>query len=359
MTHTHNTPVVRDNNLDLYRGWVMLYIVVFIHILPSIFINIFYNNTTSTLLLIEMPIVFYISGASYAISRKKSYGEYLKGRFKRIIVPLMIYLFFLATIYAIKKNIHLHTSIFNLASFIFSNYQDFISGFTYNQCHLWFIHVYIIIALLLPLLHYISLHINKIYIYPLLLVIMTVLWFYPNHVLCYLVFTFAGLYYHKEKPYNRIIILVMMIATMLISCSQGVTWNMQLNKFPANIMFLAYTSFAIIILRQPLKWVCINLCKIPFINKIVMIYAQHGYSIYLYHTLAITSIFYIYSHLGSKFPFLFSHYIALPFTMIATTLIMCVVGWLIDKFNNSVIALGSKAWHKTVAIFTHREHPQS
>ncbi len=322
----------RDYNLDIYRGCVMLYIVGFVHII-SIFSN-WYANDLLTLSLIEIPAIFYIAGASYSLSRPKPYGEYLWGRIKRIFIPLIIYLLFIAAVMSIKQGVPYGDTI---VSIFHTDYHTFVSGEIFNQPHLWFIAVYFSIAIILPLLYRISNYLTGYRIYLLIVVLMTVLYIYPNHIACYLIPVFLGFFYHRKKPYNRYIILGMMIMAMVLSLYIGYGWNMQINKFPANIMFLSYTSTALIILARPLQWVCRQLGNIPITRKVILHYAHHGFSIYLYHIPIISGLNFLYDSLGNRLPILYNHCIAYPAMALMTIACMMVIGSVADGINNGVI----------------------
>ena len=60
----------RDANLDKYRAIVMAYIVCIIHL---IYWAGFCSEPDRSFLLFEMPVIFFISGASYRLSTPKSY----------------------------------------------------------------------------------------------------------------------------------------------------------------------------------------------------------------------------------------------------------------------------------------------
>lgn len=59
--------VTRDLQLDGYRGIVMIYIVCVIHVVNWLDYNI---EPYNSFMLFEMPIIFFISGASLTFSLK-------------------------------------------------------------------------------------------------------------------------------------------------------------------------------------------------------------------------------------------------------------------------------------------------
>lgn len=334
----------RDNDLDTFRGWVMIYIVGFIHTISATIFN-WYTDTYATLLLIEMPIIFYISGASYSISSKKNYDTYVKNRIKRIIIPLVIYLLTYTLGCYISGNIPFKEVVTTLFTFISSVIQNK----TTVLSHLWFIHPYFIIALMLPLLHYISKRVNSMAIYLSLIVLLVILYFYPNYVLCYIIPTFAGLYYRQTKPYNRYIILIIMLMSIIVCYKQGCSWNMQLNKFPSNLMFISYCIAVLILISEPLKWCCKQLTRIPAVNYIVQQYARYDYTIYLYHIHVISAVTYAYAVLIQYLGFTPHKVIAHIIISTITLLCMIPIGKFFTYINNKVIEGISHLYHYPAA----------
>ena len=349
MRELKTNTTARNEELDIYRGCVMIYIVGFIHVI--MYAVTLWENNFSSLILIAMPSVFYISGASYALSRKKSYTQYVAGRFKRIVIPLIIYLLFYFLINTLNGNVD--------ARYVHYKFADQIINIIFHgdtTGHLWYIFPYIVIALLLPLLHRVSERIGSLAIHLLLLAIMVGIYLYPSHILCYLVSTFAGLYYMRKKPYNSYIVFTLCAIGMVIWLMQGKTWNMQINKFPANFMYLAYTTCALIILGTPLKWLCRQIARIPLMRYVIMQYSRYGYIIYLYHVHVISYLnflyYYIYEQSGCHIEFLAHPACSLTVVSIATIAIMIGMSKIIDPINNAVTRLISTIWHKTKDMVT-------
>ncbi|WP_343101502.1 acyltransferase family protein [Romboutsia sp. MSSM.1001216sp_RTP31141st1_G3_RTP31141_220114] len=80
---------MRDEKLDIYRGLIMMYIIGFIHTLYW-FPN--FGTKIKSFFLFEMAVVFFITGASYSLSNKKSYGKYIISRIPRILIPYFIFI---------------------------------------------------------------------------------------------------------------------------------------------------------------------------------------------------------------------------------------------------------------------------
>ena len=84
----------RDIQLDMYRGLVMLYIVCWIHVVYWLNMPVPHKGY----FLIEMPIIFFIAGASSRYSRPKEWIETVRNRFNRVFVPYYLYAFLCLTL---------------------------------------------------------------------------------------------------------------------------------------------------------------------------------------------------------------------------------------------------------------------
>lgn len=142
----------RDIQLDCYRAAVMIYILAVVH---TVYWFGFGSEPLRSFVLIEMPLIFFISGAAISVRNKK---ETLRGavlnRFKRVYIPFFIYSLVLLVIasalcwlldsgtvmaaIADKKWMDLGRSILQ-------------SRNSLNTSHLWFILPYFIISASSPL----------------------------------------------------------------------------------------------------------------------------------------------------------------------------------------------------------------
>ena len=83
---------MRDRNLDIYRGAIMIYITCFCHLIwwEGVKVGIF-EGSWITGIFFAMATVFYIVGASFSLSLEKPFRTYLKGRIKRVAIPYWKY----------------------------------------------------------------------------------------------------------------------------------------------------------------------------------------------------------------------------------------------------------------------------
>lgn len=102
---------MRDRNLDIYRGAIMIYITCFCHLIwwEGVKVGIF-EGSWITGIFFAMATVFYIVGASFSLSLEKPFRTYLKGRIKRVAIRanalekqgIAIYIFIFATYKKLK-----------------------------------------------------------------------------------------------------------------------------------------------------------------------------------------------------------------------------------------------------------------
>ncbi len=271
----------RDNELDIYRGCSMIYITCFLHN----FYGVQCIDTVATsMLLITMPIVFFISGASYTLASSKPYLQYVWRRVKRIVFPYYICVVIVTALYFLYECIIKGESGVTFANnFIAQGYYNIFSGKLYDFNHLWFIPPYLAVALLLPLLNKIKPHLSQWGIYALALLTVVVLAIYPNEIWCYAAFAFIGLYYKQHFPANRYVIAVMMACAMMWCVWQGYSLNMQANKFPPNIMFFSYCGVVVALFLPLMGILCRWVYRSRFFRYYIDRYARMGLTVYLYH----------------------------------------------------------------------------
>ena len=271
----------RDNNLDIYRGCSMIYITCILHNFYGVQ-NI--DTVFTSLLLITMPIVFYIAGASFSLATPKSYPTYLWRRTKRIVFPYYILVALTTIFYFIYQCLIGGESLSQfVGTFIDNGYYNIFSGELYSFNHLWFIPTYLIIAIILPLLGYIKSRLNAPVIYLICIVNSILLIFFPNDIICYGTFALAGLFYNRKQPANRYIIAAIFVIAIIWSACNGYGFNMQANKFPPNIMFFAYCGAIMALFLPLIAGLCRLLYRSQFLKHYIDMYARLGLTVYLYH----------------------------------------------------------------------------
>lgn len=246
----------RDKTIDRLRGFAMLWVIV-VHVL---YWGEFFTNESVNLLrsfcLFEMPLFFFITGASNSFSKIDSYFAFVSKRFQRILIPYWVFAIICAllTMGKLRAEGHLDflTGILVFVSWMvpISRKVATVSYFTWA---LWFVPVYLCVVMLLPALKKMKASSRKIE-FALLMVGLFVLtcllklgWI--QHVAFYAFWTYVGLFYRDikaatEQKQTRKYFLYSAVAGMAIMwmlCVAGQPLDMQFNKFPPNMIFFAFS----------------------------------------------------------------------------------------------------------------------
>ncbi|MGQ8364676.1 acyltransferase family protein [Glaciecola sp. 1036] len=281
---------MRNLGLDLSRGLLMIYIVVIIHgvfwlgLMPAPF---------SGFLLLEMPLIFLISGYTFGLTSgtnsRFSYLNFAVSRLTRILVPyfgLAIATILLLLFSSTYEQGVLHTAIKWL------NPIKYGAGATESTLnwHLWFIPQFIVVTLCLPLFKYTPL--KKLPTFLLLISFLIGFTIFSAVQLkladptFYLFWAWLG-FVIADKSYPQKQTLLMAAAVFFLILTIGIILfdaniDMQENKFPPNITFLIFSAI----------WVCLALLLPYFVSNrfidklsnqfLVSLFIKHGYSIYLW-----------------------------------------------------------------------------
>ncbi|NEW07089.1 acyltransferase [Paenibacillus sp. SYP-B3998] len=286
---------MRDRQLDLIRGGIMIWIML-VHCLywMGLFAS---ENVIISFFLIEMPIIFFITGASNSLAKPKTLVHFYISRFKRIILPYWIYSCIAIVLIASASIFFKQENHLVILDWFFPHSYGLWSNWPYIAWHLWFIPVYIMIIALYPFL-------KRIYDYlpsytkflPLVLAIIILFCFidnkpysiYVKYLLVYGFFTYLGLFYpdfkeQKNLKYTAGVIgIISFVICFLLVKSPDYPLNMQYNKFPPNSLFLFYNLMMLCFLYIGGKYI-LKLLSLSKIKRILDIYSSLGYTIYLYH----------------------------------------------------------------------------
>jgi peptidoglycan/LPS O-acetylase OafA/YrhL len=141
----------RNRDIDTLRGFAMMY-VIFIHCLYWIgLFNGKYSSVIKSLFLIEMPLFFFIAGASNSLGRKRKLFNFYFSRFQRILLPYWIYGIICIALTIIAQKM-MHFEQLRYFSLSIPNFFIPISNVPYLTGALWFVSVYLYIILLFPFL---------------------------------------------------------------------------------------------------------------------------------------------------------------------------------------------------------------
>ena len=202
----------RDKTIDIIRVFGLVWVML-IHSIFWMNYNFFgaFYQILMTLLLIEMPIMFFAAGASNYKSRSTSVLSFYKKRLQRIILPYVGYLFFCVIIVMIIS--YIKRDGLGIEAFRLNAWYNFFSlgiplkNSSYVMYALWFVPVYLAVMLAVPWLrqmHVSSFKLANNYRYTILgLLIMVFLAFsylkldFLTNVSFYLIWTYIGFFYDK------------------------------------------------------------------------------------------------------------------------------------------------------------------
>lgn len=265
----------------MYRSLTMIYIVCVIHV---VYWRYQLSEPIKSILLFEMPVIFFISGASLSLTHtRKSFVAMLKGRFKRVIWPFIVYIA-LSCLVVLGLSLVRERSLapLTMEGLMYDRTLSLFRDIPY-LFHLWFILPYVVVYCLFWFEQRLGDHINR----HVLLIGAVVFWIVCsliplellNQVAAYNIFFVAGYCYYK-KCSNRLLI------TLLLICCGFLTilllWKyefapMQTHKFPApDAVFVWFGGVMLCVLAIIFKNITIPA------NRVLRHWNVEGYNIYLW-----------------------------------------------------------------------------
>lgn len=298
----------RNQELDFLRGFSIIWVLI-IHCLY--WVGFFTSENAMVLksfLLLEMPLLFLITGATNSLSKKHiSYNKFLFKRIPRIIIPYWVYAFICVFI------TQLTITFFNLDGkvnyftwFVTFGYKmDWWSNIPYVTWHLWFIPVYLILIFIIPLLKKLFFYLkdnNKYIPFLIITIIIAILdfynfghdkwyyvYFYLKNIIFFSFWIYLGFFYnnHIKKVYLLIIATLSYIITYSL-IKFGYIPDMQINKFPPNLVFL-FLNIGNVAVVFIFKDILIKFAEVVSIRKLINYFGYYSYTVYLYQPFAFLS----------------------------------------------------------------------
>ena len=282
----------------------MLWVIV-VHVLywGNFFTNE-YVNLIKSFFLFEMPLFFFITGASNSFSKINSYRDFLGRRFRRILIPYGVFAIICAVLsmmkYSLEGSMDILTGIKVLLSWLVPIDRQ-MTSLPYLTWALWFIPVYLCVVLIIPILKQMRGSARKIEFAFLLLgvFVLTCLlkmgWL--QNVAFYTFWTYVGLFYRDiklavEQKCTRKFFLYIAAAGAAAICMlyfAGQPIDMQSNKFPPNIMFFVFSTMmlSLIMLAMPyFDRLFSRLEKDNLVGKIFDLFSTRSMTIFLYQVFA-------------------------------------------------------------------------
>ena len=280
----------------------MLWVIV-VHVLYwGYFFGLGRVRLLQSFLLFEMPLFFFVTGASNGFSATKGYFNFVFKRYKRILVPYWVFAAICACISIVFYKGNLDAPLITkiaLSWFIPVDRQ--ISSVSYLSAALWFVPVYLCVVLAIPLLKRAKASKNAIFFFFTLVILFFATcaanlgWI--KNVAFYSIWTYVGLYYNdfvrrlNQKGFRWKIALVSLTGAVAVVAlhALGVPLDMQLNKFPPNIAFgffsMASTPVVLLNLRYIDKAFALAE-KNALTKKMADLFSTRSMTIFLYQSFA-------------------------------------------------------------------------
>lgn len=328
--------LTRDSQLDLYRALIMIYIVCWIH---GIYWFDTANDVVKSISLFEMPIIFFIAGASQKLSKPKGVVQTIRNRFKRVLlpwyiflVPLLLWVLTLSYFNPDLGKFHidfwsLHPTEILKLLVTAGDHSPQIPFLNYN----WFIVPYFLIACSFPIQKKILKYVRPLIYMILLLGVCLAISneVFPAHIqvknFCYYnTFFMMGffLYRNIKKQY---ILECLPISLGIMVYMIGGGYKTSVHKFPLDFSFLVYCTSAIVVLSALFSYI-----KIGY-NSLLYDWNKNGYSIYLYQCF---TAFFFYSVSYSWLYSIDSLILRSIITFLSLLIINSLFSLLVVRYNN-------------------------
>ena len=349
----------RDKTIDRLRALAIFQVLV-VHVL---YWGEFFTNKDINLLksffLFEMPLFFFITGASNSFSNTKNYCGFVAKRFTRILIPYYIFAVICIILsiakYILEGNFKFLLGFKVIVSWLIPINKQ-LTSVSYLTWALWFIPVYLSLVLFIPALKKLYLSKYKI-LYAILLLSIFIItcglklgWI--QNVAFYAFWIYIGLFYYdiksvvKQKRFRigAVYIIGVGITAVILCRLVGRTFNMQTNKFPPNLMFFAFSLvvMGIIVVCIPIiDWTMEHIERINVFGKLIDLYSKKSMTIFLYQvfvfkiTIRLAKLTF---HSGSVVQEICQAF----FCLIITIFLCAITAMLFGKFEN----IGDKTFNK-------------
>lgn len=294
----------RDKTIDRLRAFAMLWVIL-VHVLywGNFFTNQYFNLLKS-FCLFEMPLLFFITGASNNFSKVNSYLEFVRKRFQRVLIPYWVFAIICAIIsifkYRLECDMDFFTGIKVLLSWLVPVNRQ-MTSVSYLTWALWFIPVYLCVVLAIPGLKHMKRSERRIEFAFMLLGLFWITCLlqmgYLQNVTFYSFWTYIGLFYSDiklvfEEKHNRkyfLYIVVAGIVTICICYFVKLPIDMQSNKFPPNLIFLVFSIMMMTLIMLILPYLdrsFVWMEKYKFVGRILDLFSTRSMTIFLYQVFA-------------------------------------------------------------------------
>lgn len=290
---------MRDGLLDNLRALAMMHIVCVVHVMCWLQCG---SETAKSILLFEMPAIFFIAGAAQSLSGKeKTLRHIVKSRAKRLLVPFYVFLAVLYVWMALMTLLCPHALgySFDITSFTVGDVVRMLLTCGTVKVplygHTWFISTYLIVAVSLPFQLRVMRHTGRFpYLAAWTALVVTVSYVtlpYGNmdfrNLVIYNLFYVIG-YACYRKTGDKLLYAVTAVTAGLTAWgfASGQMVPMQQHKFPADWQFMVFG----------LAWICVFAVVLRRVGvvrrwlgrewRLLRVWNVDGYYIYLYQPLS-------------------------------------------------------------------------
>ena len=340
----------RDKKLDLMRGWAVFH-MFFMHV--PYWLN-FYGSGWPALvrswLLFTMAVYFFVTGAVNIEAKRRPWGEFVVRRAKVLMLPYYRYALLCtviaAAVYVYKGQFTWELLGRTALSWVLPIDQQ-IMPLPFITWAVWFVPVYLSVIIVFPLTRWLVEHIGIVLTEVVLVIVFLVVENIPGvpdlvqKAAYYPIFAALGTQWPTLKHRSRKKVLgaaALMVFGFgsLIACVNlfGGTYDMQINKFPPNHLYLLFNFGAVGLLYILLPAIaCVwrfLVRKIPLVERAFHLYSSYSVYAFMYHTFPYVAVFWLLDKTGLKgtFPgFVLSEVIVIP----AATMILWAIAMIREK----------------------------
>ena len=284
---------MRDTQLDIYRALLMMYIPCVIHVMYWLGNG---SEPYLSLLLVEMPLIFFLSGAAFSVSRsRRGLWPTFLNRVKRVVLPYYIYAAVLLAIGLVVTLLCTKAGRFTSWPIDITRYgwKDVAAVLLCHNIpqfpfiwHLWFIPPYLILSCTFPLQTKLMQKTNAWLYLAICLALFLIAQSLTSisllrQVLCYNIFMVSGYLFYRKLNSTAIALAGAAALAIVIVGVWGLGVDfcpMQGHKFPPDWMFVMYNLFVLCLIALVVSHFTISN------NRFFRIWSERGYNIYLYQS---------------------------------------------------------------------------
>jgi len=287
----------------------MFYVVCVIH---GIFWLKLSTQPIISLLLFEMPAIFFCAGAAYGLQPRlqddpqpmsplPAYGRHLLTKAVRILVPYWAYALSCVALMAATRALPASTAA-DWLQVAWAWFNPLQAGGRHSMgmlnWHLWFVPAYLLVIALLPMAvrfgrghrPHVALLALCVAAIEYLLSVFTPQAYYASTLTCYLAFAWFGHHWsrHQSKPELiselRVTAAACLAVLLVLSLGQGwgPTWAMQQHKFPPDHVFFLFGALWLSVLLLAASLTRRNGAVARPVRTLLTPFIRFGYSIYLW-----------------------------------------------------------------------------